>query len=154
MTSDLRGRACRIVRRRSRIAGWGVYAAQPINKNTRIVTYDGERISHRESKRREARHVPRGRIWCFTVDARTVVDASVGGGIARFINHACRPNCYSQIIDGVIWICAARNIRSGEELTYDYNTGGTAGIECHCRPGMQDGALKPFVVFVIFVVRR
>jgi SET domain-containing protein len=124
----------RLVRRKSRIAGWGVHTLEPIAKNTRIVTYDGERISHRESDRREAWQLPRGRIWCFTVDERTVVDASVGGNEARFINHACRPNCYVQIIAGVIWIRAARNIRAGEELTYDYNTGGAAGIACRCRP--------------------
>ena len=124
-----------IVRRKSRIAGYGVYTREPIARNTRIITYEGERISHRESERREARQLPRGRIWCFTVDARTVVDASVGGNLARFINHSCRPNCYSEIVDGVIWITAARNIRAGEELTYHYNTRGAAGIRCRCRPG-------------------
>jgi len=124
-----------IERRRSAIAGWGVYAGEPITKNSRIVDYAGERISSLESDRRERRHLPRGRIWCFAVNRRTVVDASVGGNIARFINHACRPNCYSQVVDDVIWIRASRNIRPGEELTYDYNTNGAAGIACRCRPG-------------------
>jgi SET domain-containing protein len=124
----------RIVRRKSRIAGFGVFARDAITKNTRIVSYEGERISQRESQRREARQLPLGLIWCFTVDERTVVDASVGGNIARFVNHSCRPNCYVQIAGGVIWIRAARNIRKGEELTYDYNTGGAAGVPCCCRP--------------------
>lgn len=123
-----------IVRRKSRIAGFGVFARDAITKNTRIVSYEGERISRRESERREARQLPLGRIWCFTLDERTAVDASVGGNIARFINHACRPNCYVHVTDGVIWIRAARNIRKGEELTYDYNTGGAAGVPCRCRP--------------------
>ena len=126
-----------IERRRSAIAGWGVYAGEPITKNTRIVEYAGERISNLESERRERHHLPKGRIWCFAVTRRTVVDASVGGNIARFINHACRPNCYSQVVDDVIWIRAARNIRPGEELTYDYNTNGAAGIGCRCRPGCE-----------------
>jgi len=133
--SARRHRPRRLTRRRSRIAGWGVYALEPITKNTKIITYDGERISHRESKRREAKQLPRGRVWCFTVDEQTVVDASVGGNLARFINHSCTPNCYVQIIDGAIWIRAARNLRAGDELTYDYNTGGEAGIPCQCRPG-------------------
>ena len=124
----------RIARRKSRIAGFGVYALEPIAKNRRIVSYEGERISHRESERREARQLPRGLIWCFTVDDRTVVDASTGGNIERFVNHACRPNCYVQIVDGVIWIRAARNILEGEELTYDYHTGGAAGVPCLCQP--------------------
>jgi SET domain-containing protein len=112
-----------------------VFAAERITKNTRIIDYAGEMITHAESRRREARQLRRGRIWCFTVNRRWVRDASVGGNVARFINHACRPNCYVQVIDEVIWIRAARTIRRGEELTYDYNTGGAAGIPCRCRPG-------------------
>jgi SET domain-containing protein len=124
-----------IVRRRSRIAGSGIYSRESVARDTRIIVYDGERISHRERHRREAWQLPRGRIWCFTVDEDAVVDASVGGNLARFINHSCRPNCFSEVVDDVIWITAARDIRAGEELTYDYNTGGVAGIPCRCRPG-------------------
>ena len=124
-----------IERRRSGIAGWGVYATRNINKNTRIVDYAGERISHKESLKREARYLKRGQIWCFTLNRRVVVDAGVGGNIARFINHSCQPNCYSHISKGIIWIRAARNIRKGEELSYDYNTTGDAEIPCRCRPG-------------------
>jgi hypothetical protein len=125
----------RIARRRSAIAGWGVYSREAISKNTRIIDYAGERISHRESDRRERRHLRAGRIWCFAVNRRTVVDASVGGNVARFINHACRPNCYSRVVDGTIWICAARPIARGEELTYNYFTEGAAGLPCRCRRG-------------------
>jgi SET domain-containing protein len=127
----------RVLRKRSRITGFGVFTADRITKNTRIIDYAGEMITHAESRRREARQLRRGRIWCFTVNRRWVRDASVGGNVARFINHACRPNCYVQVVDEVIWIRAARTIRRGEELTYDYNTGGAAGIPCRCRPGCQ-----------------
>ena len=126
-----------IVKRRSKIAGWGVYATAPITKNTRIIDYAGELISHAESIRRERRQLPRGRVWCFTVSRRFVRDASVGGNIARFINHSCRPNCYIHIVDGTIWIRASRAIRTGEELTYHYNTDGEGLIKCRCRPGCQ-----------------
>lgn len=112
-----------------------MFARAPIAKNTRIVVYTGEAISHAESDRRERRHFKRGRIWCFTVNRRWVRDASRGGGVARYINHSCAPNCYSQVIDGVIWIRAARSVAAGEELTYDYHTGGAAGIPCRCRDG-------------------
>jgi SET domain-containing protein len=125
----------RIFRRRSRLHGWGVFAREPINKNTRIVTYEGELIDHDESYERETRYLKRGEIWCFTVNRRWVRDAQVGGNIARFINHACKPNCYSQVIGLDIWIRAARNIEAGEELTYDYYTDGDKIIQCRCRPG-------------------
>jgi uncharacterized protein len=126
-----------IERRRSRISGWGVYATRAITKNTRIVTYDGERITHKESRDREEKYLEKGQIWCFTLNSRWVIDAHVGGNVARFINHSCRPNCYIEIKGGVIWIRASRTIRKGEELTYHYNTDGEAHIRCRCRPRCQ-----------------
>ena len=124
-------------KRRSKIHGWGAYATQPISKNTRIIDYAGEKISNQESLKREARYIEDGHIWCFKLTNRTVIDAGVGGNDARFINHSCRPNCYIHIVDGRIWIRAARAIRKGEELTYNYNTDGEGLIKCRCRPGCQ-----------------
>jgi SET domain-containing protein len=126
-----------IKRRKSRIHGWGVYSTRAISKNTRVIHYAGEKISNRESLKRELRYIRRGHIWCFKLTNRTVIDAGVGGNEARFINHACRPNCYIDIKKGVIWIRAARPIRKGEELTYNYNTDGEGLIACRCRRGCQ-----------------
>jgi uncharacterized protein len=126
-----------IERRRSTIHRWGVFATRRITKNTRIIDYAGEKISNRESLKRERRYIRNGHIWCFALTQRTVIDAAVGGNVARFINHSCHPNCYVDITDGVIWIRAARNIRKGEELTYHYNTNGEGLIHCRCRKGCQ-----------------
>lgn len=123
-----------IEKRRSTIAGSGVYATERIPKNKRIIHYAGEKITHKESLEREAKYLEKGRIWCFTLNNRWVIDAGHGGNVARFINHSCTPNCYVQIVDGIIWIRAARTIRKGEELSYDYNTSGHAAIACRCRP--------------------
>jgi SET domain-containing protein len=122
------------VRRRSGISGWGVYAGQAIDEDVRIVEYKGALISQAEGWRREQRYLPRKRIWIFNIDERWARDAAFGGNVARYINHACRPNCYTDIVRRTIWIIAARPIRKGEELTYDYNTEGVAGIQCLCRP--------------------
>jgi hypothetical protein len=125
-------------KRRSKIHGWGVYATQTIPKNTRIIDYAGEKISNQESLKRELRYINNGRhIWCFKLTNRTVVDAGVGGNLARYINHSCQPNCYIEIKDGTIWIRAARTISRREELTYDYNTDGDGLIKCRCRAGCQ-----------------
>jgi SET domain-containing protein len=124
-----------IERRKSGIQGWGVFTTQPINKNKRIVTYDGEKIPNKESDKREARYLKKGRIWCFKLNRLYVRDAAVGGNVARFINHSCKPNCWVDVVDKTIWIRAARNIKPGEELTYDYNTEGDKTIPCRCRPG-------------------
>ena len=126
-----------IKRRKSRIQGWGVYATQAIPKNKRITYYAGEKISNQESLKRERRYIRNGHIWCFKLTNRSVIDAGVGGNVARFINHACRPNCYIDIKKGIIWIRAARTIEKGEELTYHYNTDGEGLIACRCRRGCQ-----------------
>jgi hypothetical protein len=127
-----------MVRRRSTLHGWGVFALDPITKNTRIVQYAGEKIPAGQSKAREADQLRRGHIWCFAVNRRWVRDAEVGGNIAKYVNHACKPNCYSQVIGDAIWIRAGRNIRKGEELSYNYYTHGTAGIPCNCVPGCRN----------------
>ena len=124
-----------IERRKSKIQGWGVYATQSISKNKRIISYTGEKISNKESLKRERKYIRSGHIWCFKLTNRTVIDAGVGGNIARFINHACKPNCYIEIKKGVIWVRAAKTIAKGEELTYHYNTDGEGLIPCKCRPG-------------------
>ena len=123
-----------IEKRRSRIHGWGVYATETIPKNKRIIDYAGEKISNQVSLKREIRYMKSGHIWCFKLTNRTVIDAGVGGNDARFINHACRPNCYVEIAGETIWIRASRLIRPGEELTYDYSLTPPLGLPCHCRP--------------------
>ncbi len=124
-----------IERRKSKIAGWGVFATETIPKNKRIVPYTGEKINNKESLKRERKYIQKGHIWCFKLTNRTVIDAAVGGNIARFINHACKPNCYIEIKDGVIWVRAAKTIKKGAELNYNYNTDGEGLIPCKCRPG-------------------
>ncbi len=114
-----------------------MFATRTIPKNKRIIDYAGEKISNRESLKRERRYIKTGHIWCFKLTNRTVIDAGIGGNIARFINHACRPNCYIEVKNGTIWIRAARTIGKGEELTYHYNTDGEGLIKCRCRVGCQ-----------------
>ena len=126
-----------IEKRRSKIQGWGVFATKTIPKNKRIVHYAGEKISSQESLERERQYFRRGHVWCFKLTNRTVIDAGVGGNIARYINHACRPNAYIHIVDDTIWIRAARRIRRGEEVTYHYNTDGECRIRCRCHPACQ-----------------
>jgi SET domain-containing protein len=125
----------RIVRRPSILHGWGVFADESINKNTRIIDYAGELVRTSECAAREARYLAEGCIWVFRVNRRWSRDAAVGGNIARFINHSCKPNCWFDVVGTTIWIRASRRIYAGEELTYDYSTVGDHTIKCCCRPG-------------------
>jgi SET domain-containing protein len=125
----------KIARRKSTLHGDGVFAAEAIRRGTRIIDYAGELIRSADSEEREDRYHAEGCIWVFRVNRSWSRDASVDGNIARFINHACEPNCYFEVVDKTIWIRAARDIRRGEELTYDYKTTGERTIPCRCRPG-------------------
>ena len=124
-----------IVRRRSPVHGFGVFAVERIRKNARIIDYAGELVRNDESEAREARYLADGCVWVFRVNRSWSRDAAVGGNIARFINHSCTPNCWFEVVDKTIWIRARRDIRRGEELTYDYSIIGERTIPCRCRPG-------------------
>ena len=127
----------KIVRKRSKLHGWGVFAAEPINKNKIIIDYAGELITNKVSDKREDTYLNEGCIWVFRVNRNWSRDGDVGGNDARFINHSCTPNCYSAVDTKRrrIWIRAAKRIEPGDELTYDYNTEGDKTIPCRCRPG-------------------
>ena len=110
--------------RNSPVHGRGVFAVQPIKKGTRILEYLGDRVSHEAAdKRYEDHDESDNHTFLFIVDKRTVIDAGVDGNDARFINHACDPNCESVIADRRVFIEAARDIEPGQELGYDYEIG-------------------------------
>jgi SET domain-containing protein len=129
----------KIHRKKSRLHGFGVFADEPVNKNKRIIDYAGELISNQESEVREDRYLKKGCIWVFRVNRNWSRDAAVGGNIARFINHSCKPNCWIEVDakTRTIWVRAAKPIARGDELTYDYNTEGDKVIPCRCRPNCQ-----------------
>ena len=84
--------------------------------------YAGERITEAEFQRRDPERGP-GELHhtvFFEIAPDVVIDASVGGNQARFINHSCEPNCETRIEDGRVQIYARRRIRVGEELSFDY----------------------------------
>jgi SET domain-containing protein len=135
---DKVGRLPEIKRRRSKVHGFGVFAAETIAKNRRIIDYACELVRNARSEDREERYLADGCIWVFRVNRIWSRDAAVGGNIARFINHSCRPNCWFQVAGTTIWIRASRTIHPGEELTYDYATIGDRTIPCLCRPGCRN----------------
>lgn len=104
-------------------------------RGTRIIDYAGELVRNDEAcEEREETYRAREELWVFRVNRAWSRDANVGGNIARFINHSCTPNCVFEVVDKTIWIRAARDIRRGEELTYDYKPIGERTIRCRCRP--------------------
>ena len=111
----------RIQVRRSGVHGKGVFALQPLARDERVIEYKGQLISWPEALRRHP-HDPSdpNHTFFFHLDDAHVIDAGVGGNAARWINHACAPNCEADEENGRVFIRALRKIRPGEELFYDY----------------------------------
>jgi SET domain-containing protein len=111
----------RIQTRRSGVHGRGVFAVQDIAEGETLIEYVGEVISWPEAQERHP-HDPAdpNHTFYFHIDEGHVIDALYGGNSSRWINHACDPNCEADQQDGRIFIKALRNIRTGEELNYDY----------------------------------
>jgi hypothetical protein len=110
-----------IVVRGSHIHGRGVFANRLITAGTRIIEYKGERISGEEALRRHGRNPENPfHTFFFSLEDGRLIDGDSGGNNARWINHACEPNCEAQEEDGRVFIYALRDIQPGEELNYDY----------------------------------
>ncbi len=98
--------------------GLGLFATRPIKKRRRIAEYKGPRLNVKDAEREEAR----GNRYLFEVNSRWTIDGKARSNIARYFNHACRPNSDSTIRGGRVFIYTLRNIKPGEELTFDYGT--------------------------------
>ena len=94
-------------------SGLGLFARVPLRAGQRVIEYTGERISTEEADRRGGRYL-------FHVDDKRTIDATGRDNLARYINHACRPNCEARTVGRRIVIYARRAIEPGEELTYHY----------------------------------
>ncbi|XP_077889202.1 histone-lysine N-methyltransferase 2B isoform X1 [Ictidomys tridecemlineatus] len=110
---------------RSAIHGRGLFCKRNIDAGEMVIEYSGIVIRSVLTDKREKFYDGKG-IGCymFRMDDFDVVDATMHGNAARFINHSCEPNCFSRVIhvEGQkhIVIFALRRILRGEELTYDY----------------------------------
>lgn len=104
---------------RSAIHNWGLYSLERITTSEMIIEYVGEKIRQEIADLREIKYEEMGigSSYLFRIDEGTVVDATKKGGIARFINHSCAPNCTAKIIrvGGTkrIVIYALRDIEKG-----------------------------------------
>jgi histone-lysine N-methyltransferase SETD1 len=85
---------------RSAIHGWGLYADENIGINELIIEYVGEKVRQKVADMREIRYDKQGvgSSYLFRMADDEIVDATKKGGIARFINHSCDPNCTAKII--------------------------------------------------------
>ncbi|ORE17999.1 hypothetical protein BCV71DRAFT_286187 [Rhizopus microsporus] len=137
--NQLKKRKKRLIFAKSPIHEWGLYAGEHIDAHDIVIEYIGEVIRQQVAEIRE-KHYERigiGSSYLFRVDDDMVIDATKKGGMARFINHCCTPNCSAKIItvdkQKKVVIYANRDIEPGEEITYDYKFPIEADkIPCFC----------------------
>ena len=99
--------------------GLGLFATKPIKKGAKIVRYFGPLLDSRKKKDDAIENK-----YLFELNGRWTIDGSVRENVARYINHACRPNAESDVMPRKrkVVIRAIKNIEPGEEINYDYGT--------------------------------
>jgi len=131
--------------KRSSIHNVGIFAKNDIATGTRIIEYVGEKITAKEGKRRaesstDIHHNDQksGAVYVFELNQRHSIDGNVPYNTARHINHSCDPNSQTDIIRGKIWIIAIKDIKKGEEITYNYSYDFNDDYKDHpCRCGTE-----------------
>jgi hypothetical protein len=99
--------------------GLGLFATRPIKKGTKIVRYFGPLLDCKKKKDDAVENK-----YLFELNNRWTIDGSVRENVARYINHACKPNAESDVRPRKrkVFIRAIKNIEPGEEISYDYGT--------------------------------
>ncbi|HEY7299743.1 MAG TPA: SET domain-containing protein [Xanthobacteraceae bacterium] len=121
--------------------GLGLFATEAIKKGAFIAEYKGRRVTNAEADELEAR----GSRYMYELNSRWTVDGSGRYNVARYANHSCRPNAESDVIHGkrardrkggMVILRAIKNIKPGDEITYDYGRdyfdGFIKPIGCKC----------------------
>lgn len=109
--------------KRSR-TGLGLFALEPIPAGKRIIEYTGPYILNEEVEKKRGKYF-------FEVNTKWSIDGSPRSNTARYINHSCRPNAEALISGRRVWIWSKKNIKAGEEITYDY---GKEYFDDHIKP--------------------
>ena len=106
----------------SKIDKKGLYAKKDIAPGTRIIQYIGKLITKKQTENNDKFDNDKD-IYLFNLNNRYDLDGDFKWNTARLINHSCEPNCE---VDGKglkLWISSIKDIKKGEELSYDYGFG-------------------------------
>lgn len=102
------------IMRAERGAGFGLKTKISFKKGDFVIEYVGIKRLNKEIEYHTGKYL-------FEIDDTYTIDGSPRWNTARYINHSCRPNCEVEIDkNGKILVMAIKNIKKGEELTYDY----------------------------------
>ncbi|OAX37722.1 hypothetical protein K503DRAFT_719344 [Rhizopogon vinicolor AM-OR11-026] len=120
--------------------GFGLRAGADLLKDSFIYEYVGDVVSHPSFMKRMRQYGEEGvkHFYFMMLQKDEYIDATKRGGIGRFANHSCNPNCYvakwtvgKHVRMGIF---SNRHIRKDEELTFNYNVDryGHEPQACYC----------------------
>ncbi len=116
--------------------GLGLFATRPIRKRSRIAEYKGPLLTTKQAEKLETS----GNRYLYEINSRWTIDGSPRSNAARYANHSCNPNAETYDVKHRVFVRALRNIKPGEEITYDYgidylkNVIGRSNCKCsRCR---------------------
>ncbi len=115
---------------KSKIAGKGAYAKQPIPKRKKIGDLGGVIITMKEAMRliKDLKVIN-----MVELDDDLALNASANPNDMRFINHSCDPNTYMRVMKDRVEFYALKNIKKGQELSCDYGETHHEGtLPCRC----------------------
>ena len=123
---------------KSNIHHQGLCAARDIKMGEKIIEYVGKKITHKQAENNTKYGYDI--TYLFTINKRYLLDGDFKFNTARLINHSCDPNC--EVLDTSktkIWITAMKDIKKGEELSYDYGFGFDSNYKDHkCKCGSKN----------------
>jgi hypothetical protein len=87
----------------------------------KVLEYKGEIITWKKAEARHPHDASQpNHTFYFHLDDGHVIDAKHIGNSAKWINHSCKPNLEVEQNGYRIFLNALRDIKIGEELSYDY----------------------------------
>ena len=108
--------------KKSKIDNRGLYAKRDIKDRTRIIEYKGKIVTKKHVEK-NTKFDNEKAIYLFNINKKYDLDGDFKYNTARLINHSCDPNCEVFGTGLKVWVYAIRNIKKGEELSYDYGFG-------------------------------
>ncbi len=105
--------------KKSNIDKRGLYASKNIKTGEKIIEYIGRLINKKEAET-NSKFDNKKDIYLFNINEKWDLDGDYRWNTARLINHSCNPNCEVEGKGLKLWIVAIKDIKKGEELSYDY----------------------------------
>jgi SET domain-containing protein len=96
--------------------GKAVFANRDFKKGEKIIEYKGKLLT------REQLPTPYDKVDDYYVQIGKNLYMGPSGGLDDFFNHSCNPNAGLKIEEKRVIFIAIKNIKKGEEITWDYST--------------------------------